>query len=52
MILQVTGGHRVGVLENEWANLVEDVVNTEVGRESQLSFIEGRNRAVSSTTSV
>ncbi len=51
MILQVTGAHRVGVLEEEWAYLVEDIVNTEIGRESQLSFIEGCNRAVSSTTS-
>lgn len=49
---QVSGAQHVGVFRNERTNLVENIIDTEVGMEGELSRAEGEDGAVSSSTAV
>ncbi len=40
------------MLEDERANVVEDIVDTEVGREGQFGLVEGRDRSISTSTTL
>lgn len=52
VLLQVAGGEDIGVLEEEWAEVVQDIVDAEVGGEGQLRGIECGNGTISSSTAV
>jgi len=47
---EVTSGHDVGVLEEEWPNGVEDIVDTGVGVEGQFGSVENSDGTISSST--
>ncbi len=52
LIIQVSWGHDVGVLEEEGAERVEDIIDTKVGGESELCLVEGSDRPVSASSTI
>ena len=50
--LQVSGRNSVSVLEDERTKVVEHIVDTEVGREGQFRRVEGRDRSISTSTTL
>jgi len=49
---QVSCTEYVGVLKQEWAEGVEDVIDSSVSMERQLCCVEGSNGSISSSTTV
>jgi hypothetical protein len=47
---EVSGAQNVGIFEEEWADIIENIIEPIVGREGQLCCIEYKDRAICSST--